>query len=316
MIKMSDNKGLSVVVPFLNEEESVTVFCSEIDKFASSLSFPLELVFVDDGSTDNTVEIISQYAFHYVVSAKIVKLSKNFGSHAAIRAGIRQAEYDICTWIDCDLQAPLSFITEAYQLIGQGYDAVYLEKKSVKVSLVSRMFSKMYAHMMKKYAVKNFSSNGINNAMFNRTVMDYMNENVEANSNIMLQMLDAGFKSVTLSMDFHERVIGKSKWTLGKKIKLFIDSFVSFSFAPIRLVSILGVLMFFAGLIGGIMTLINRIITPEVPAGYSTLISVIAVGFGITNISLGIIAEYLWRTFDAARSRPTFVISEIINIKQ
>lgn len=130
----------------------------------------------------------------------------------------------------------------------------------------------------------------------------------------MLQIMDAGYKSIIVSLDYKERLAGVSKWTLSKKIKLFIDSFVAFSFMPIRLVSIIGILMFLSGTIIGIWTIINRLISPSVPIGYSTLTSIMALGFGITNISLGIIAEYLWRAYDAARKRPAFIISEVIDV--
>jgi dolichol-phosphate mannosyltransferase len=116
-------------------------------------------------------------------------------------------------------------------------------------------------------------------------------------------------------MDFHERSTGVSKWTLKKKIKLFIDSFVAFSFAPIQLVTIIGLILFAIGILIGIIAIINKIANPNVPVGYSTMICILALGFGITNISLGIVAEYLWRTYDAARKRPCFIISDKITIK-
>ena len=119
---------------------------------------------------------------------------------------------------------------------------------------------------------------------------------------------------MTLSLDYKERSIGISKWTLAKKIKLLIDSFVAFSYMPIRLVSLLGIAMFILGIVIGIVTMINKMCNPEVPIGYSTIISIMAIGFGITNISLGIIAEYLWRAYDASRKRPAFIISSINTI--
>jgi len=313
--KEIQNDGMSVVVPFLNEEDGIILFCETLDQYAAGLVFPLELVFVDDGSTDRSVELLSSYEFRNIRSVQLVSFSKNFGSHAAIRAGLMHARYDICTWLGSDLQEPLELLQESYDLIMNGYDVVNVEKKSVQVSKINRGFSKFYSHMMQKYAVKSYSSGGISTIVFNRKVKDLLNSHVESNSSIMLQIMDAGFRCKTLSMDFHERSAGVSKWTLSKKIKLFIDSFVAFSFMPIRLVSITGVVIFLIGLLIGVVTLINRILNHAVPVGYSTLASIVAVGFGITNISLGIIAEYLWRTYDAARNRPVFIISEVVSLK-
>ena len=315
MVNLSQQNGISVIVPFLNEEDGIELFCRTLDEYAATLSFPIELVFVDDGSTDKTVQVLHSQSFRNIRSVKLVKLSKNFGSHAAIRAGLTKASYDICTWIGSDLQEPLELIPAAYEKIRDGYNAVYVEKKSVQVSKANRAFSKVYSYLMQKYAVKNYASGGISTIVFDGKIKRLLNENIESNSSIMLQIMDAGYQSVTISMDFHERSAGISKWTLAKKIKLFIDSFVAFSFMPIRLVSIIGILMFVVGLAVGAVTIVNKVLNPAVPAGYSTLVSIMAIGFGITNISLGIIAEYLWRTYDNARKRPVFIISDEIIVK-
>ncbi len=303
--------GVSIVVPFLNEADGIELCCRTMDERIAGLSFPVELVFVDDGSTDNSAALLEQYQFRNTANVKLVKFSKNFGSHAAIRAGIQNATYDICTWLGSDLQEPFELVEKSYELIESGYDAVYVEKKTVAVSWGNRLFSKIYSGLMQKYAVKSYSSGGISVIVFDGKIKKYLNENVETNSSIMLQIMDSGFRYATISMDFAERASGVSKWTLGKKIKLFIDSFVAFSFMPIRLVSLIGVFIFLIGIILGIVTIVNRIINPVVPVGYSTLASIMAMGFGVTNISLGIIAEYLWRAYDAARRRPAFIVADV-----
>nr|WP_300797677.1 glycosyltransferase [uncultured Acetatifactor sp.] len=309
-------QGVSVVVPFLNEEDNVIRFCEELDQFRNQNDFPIELIFVDDGSTDQSVQLLSNFRFRCIDRYCIISLSKNFGSHAAIRAGIEYASYDICTWMAVDLQEPIEFIQIGYEKITGGLDAVFFEKESVKISPVERAFSKVYSRLMIKYAVPNYGKGGIANIMFNGKIKKYLRENVEINSAINLQIMNAGFKNTTISMKYQNRVSGKSKWTLSKKIKLFIDSFVAFSFMPIRLVSIIGIMMFLLGIIYGIIIIVSRLLHPlDAVAGYATLASLLAIGFGITNISLGIIAEYLWRTYDAASRRPAFIIADIKEFK-
>lgn len=307
-------KGISIIVPFLNEEEVIEQFCSALDDYQSGFSLPLELVFVDDGSIDQTIDKIRNYNFTYIQEVKVVQLSKNYGSHAAIRAGLQHVSHEVVTWMGSDLQDPLELLELGAKKIAQGYDAVYFEKKSVKVSKMEKAFSSTYAWLMRKYAVRNFESGGINAIMLNGKVLQKLNENVESNSSIVLQILDYGYKHITIALDYKKRSGGSSKWTFAKKVKLFIDSFVAFSFMPIRLVSIVGIIIFVIGFISGMLTIINRLVNPSVPMGYSTLASIMALGFGITNISLGIIAEYLWRTYDAARRRPTFLVSDVIPI--
>lgn len=305
-------KGISIIVPFLDEAEGIGMFCEQLDIYSRDSKRPLELVFVDDGSTDGTGEILCRYSFQYVEKVQLITLSKNFGSHAAIRAGVAHATMDVCTWMGSDLQEPIEFLEMSCKKIEEGFDAVYVEKNSINISAFDRGFSKMYSALMRRFAVKNYSSGGVSNIVFNEKVMKLLRENPEGNSSIMLQIMDAGFKNTTISLDYKERATGKSKWTLSKKIKLFIDSFVSFSFMPIRLVSIVGLLLFFLGLLFGIIIIVNKICNPALPiAGYPTLACLISVGFGITNISLGIIAEYLWRAYDAARKRPVYIISDV-----
>ena len=133
-------QGMSVVVPFLNEAEGISAYCSAMDRYAGEVQFPIELVFVDDGSTDNTAEVIHAFQFHNISMAKLVTLSKNFGSHAAIRAGVLHSTYDICTWMGSDLQEPIEFLQMSYEKMLQGYDTVYIEKNSIRVSKVNRGF--------------------------------------------------------------------------------------------------------------------------------------------------------------------------------
>ncbi len=312
-----EKKGMSVIVPFLNEEDGIEEFCRVLDEYAGTMEFDIETVFVDDGSTDNTVEVIKGFAFKNIKIVKTIALSRNFGSHSAIRAGLTKASYDICTWLGSDLQEPLELIPLAYSTIREkGYDAVYVDKKTIKVSRMNRFFSRCYSEMMRKYAVKNYSSGGISTIVFNSKIKEYLNSNIENNSSIMLQIMNAGFNYLTISLDYKERFSGKSKWTVSKKIKLLIDSFVAFSYLPIRMVSIVGIVMFIISIVFGFYTCINKIFNPGVPVGYSTLVCVLLLGFGITNISLGVLAEYLWRTYDAARNRQAFIIDNIQIIKE
>ena len=302
--------GISVIIPFFNEKESIVECCSALDEYCKGLPFRVELVFVDDGSIDDTSDLIEKYVFSNAFMVRLIRLSKNTGSQIAIRAGIKEAAFDICTWIGADLQDPLDLIREGVEQIKKGYDIVCIEKKSNKVSRSTRTFSLLYSRLIKKYAVDEYSSFGIDSIVFSGVIKDELNRNIEANSEIVLQILNMGFSVTTISMDFNERKHGSSKWTLSKKIKLFIDSFISFSYVPIRLVSIMGIILLIFGFFVGIVTVVSKLIGGSIPEGYATIVSLIAVGFGLTNVSIGIVAEYLWRIFDVARRRPLFLIKD------
>jgi dolichol-phosphate mannosyltransferase len=145
-------------------------------------------------------------------------------------------------------------------------------------------------------------------------VADQVNNNVEANSSIFLQILGMGFRQESITYKKRERTVGISKWTISKKIKLFIDSFVAFSYAPIRFVTIVGILFFIIGFFWTVYIIIRELFYHNLASGWPALVSILMIGFGITNISLGIIAEYLWRTLDASRKRPVFIIDKILDL--
>lgn len=210
------------------------------------------------------------------------------------------------------MQEPLKIIGEGYKKICEGYDLVCVQKAQVKVSKSEELFSHTYSKLIRKYAIRDYPAGGVNTIFFNEKVKNEIIRNPELNSSVVLQVISLGFKQTVINMEYNERAIGQSKWTLGKKVKLLIDSFVSFSFFPIRMVSVLG---FAFALIGALIALYIVILKvfaiKEVTLGWPTLISVLMIGFGLTNISLGVIAEYLWRTLDAARARPVFIIDEV-----
>jgi polyisoprenyl-phosphate glycosyltransferase len=312
---MGLNEYISVIIPFLNESDNINDLCSYLEEYAKRTSYKLELVFVDDGSTDNSVELLKAYDFKYT-KAKVISLSKNYGSHSAIRAGISKATSDICMFFSADLQEPVELVDMLYKRLKEGHDLVCAQKREVKVSLFEKLFSRTYARLIRKYAVKNFPLGGVNNIMFNKKIKDNLNRHMEANSSIFLQIIDMGYNMSIVDCDYNERKKGKSKWTLGKKIKLLIDSFVAFSFFPIRMVSALGITLSILGVLFGLMIIVTKIFNlVSFSLGWPTLISILLFGFGATNISLGIIAEYLWRAYDSSRGRPVFIIDEEVDVR-
>jgi dolichol-phosphate mannosyltransferase len=248
---------------------------------------------------------------HKTYKAKVISFSRNFGSHAALRAGISHASGDYICFNYADLQDPLELVIQMKELMEQGNDIVWAQRESTKVPWGEKMFSKFYARLMQKFAFKNFPEKGFDIVMFNKKVAAEVNKNVEANSSIFLQILGMGFRQTSITYKKRERKTGVSKWTISKKIKLFIDSFVAFSYAPIRFVTIVGIAFFFIGCLWTLYIVIRKLFFHDLAAGWPALMSILMIGFGITNISLGIIAEYLWRTLDASRKRQVFIIDDI-----
>jgi dolichol-phosphate mannosyltransferase len=278
--------------------------------FAQNSNLNAEVIFVNDGSRDHSADRLASMS-HQTYSAKVISFSRNFGSHAALRAGISHASGDYICFNYADLQDPLDLVVRMSALMDEGNDIVWAQRESTKVPWGEKMFSKFYARLMQKFAFKNFPEKGFDIVMFNKKVALEVNKNVEANSSIFLQILGMGFRQTSITYKKRERQTGVSKWTLSKKIKLFIDSFVAFSYAPIRFVTIVGIIFFIVGVLWSIYIVFRKIAFDDLKAGWPAMMSILMIGFGVTNISLGIIAEYLWRTLDASRKRQVFIIDDI-----
>lgn len=305
---------ISVIVPFLNEKDNLERLVFELNNYFSSLvGLKVEVIFVDDGSEDGSLELLKKLD-HVSYKARVIKLSKNFGSHSALRSGVMQAKSPFITFMYVDLQDPLDLILKMYNKCKMANDIVWATRNSTNVGLIEKLFSKMYAKLMQKYVIKTFPENGFDIVMFNEKVKNELNQNIETNSSIFLQILTLGFKQEVITYDKQARKVGKSKWTLSQKIKLVIDSFVAFSYTPIRFVSILGIILSLTGFIVAIYIIFRAVFAKDLNQGWPTLISVLMMGFGVTNISLGIIAEYLWRTLDASRKRKVYIIDEVTDI--
>jgi glycosyltransferase involved in cell wall biosynthesis len=312
---MNSTPDITIIIPFLNEEDNIERLGCELLKFAeSSQDIRFEIVLVNDGSTDNSVEMIRQTKFPG--QAKLISFSQNYGSHAALRAGIMHAKGKYVTFLYADLQDPIENISTMYEKELEGNDIIWAHRAGTQNSLFERWFSKFYSRLMQKYVNKRYPNKGFDVVLFNRKVADAVNKNIEGNSSVFLQILNLGFKQDFVEYKKAARKTGKSKWTLAKKIKLLIDSFVAFSFAPIRMVSMVGILFFIIGVIWTGYIVFRELVFKDLKAGWPAMMSILMIGFGITNISLGIIAEYLWRTLDASRKRPVFIIDEIIELKE
>jgi polyisoprenyl-phosphate glycosyltransferase len=307
-------KGISIIIPLYNEAEGIPVLVGTLNNFFEGRDqVPVEIIFVNDGSSDSSLQALQKQTFRNY-SAKIISFSKNFGSHAALRAGILNAGMEYITFMYADLQDPLSLVYEMYEKAIQGSDIVWAHRRNTGSSFFEKLFSAGYAKLMQEFAFSNFPDNGFDIVLFNSKITEQLNKNIESNSSIFLQILGMGYAQTSVSYDKKQRTIGSSKWTISKKIKLLIDSFVAFSFAPIRFVSLVGILFFAFGIFWTIYIISRKLMYNDLASGWPALTSILLLGFGITNIGLGIIAEYLWRTLDASRKRPVFIIDQIIEL--
>jgi dolichol-phosphate mannosyltransferase len=300
------------VIPVYFNEGNLFPLYKELKKtILSRPEFLYELIFVDDGSKDNSFEKLVELR-KIDNKIKILKLSRNFGSHVAILAGLSNCTGDCATVISADLQDSPNIIVEMYKRWNDGHKVVLAVRADREDSWLRTQISNLYYRLMKKVALPNMPKGGFDCFLIDRAVINIIKNIEEKNSTLMGQILWCGFKSDIIYYVRKKRDLGVSRWTFSKKIKLFVDSFTAFSYLPVRLMSLLGISISFVSFLFGIFVVINKIVNGGDEIGWSSLMVAIAFLSGIQMTMLGIIGEYLWRNFDESKKRPIFIIDEKI----
>ena len=304
---------LSVIIPCYYNELNLPITTEELIKNESL--FPDEVTFqyvmVDDGSKDGTLNELKKFKEKYPDKVTIVKLSGNFGSYNAIQAGMRYAEGDCNVCIAADLQDPPELMVKMYEYWKSGFKLVVANRNEREDSFFSRLFATQYQKMIKKYALPNLPKGGFDYCMFDKQLRDQvvgMNEN---NTNSLYLLMWLKYDYIAIPYTRRKRQVGKSRWTMGKKIKLFIDSFVSFSHMPLRLITVSGLGLGVISLLYAVYVLIAYLKGFIEVQGWTNIMLVFLLVSAFQMIAIGIIGEYLWRNLEASRKRPSYIVDEI-----
>lgn len=307
---------VSIIVPIYYNELNIPHLYERMnEKILSRTDFEAEIVCVDDGSKDGSYKALLELR-EKDNRFKVVKLSRNFGSHTAILAGFAHATGDCMTMVAADLQEPLEIIIEMYEKWKQGKKVVIAVRKDREDGFFQKLFSNTYYSLMQKYALKDMPSGGFDCFFIDKKVRDVLVSMNEKNSSIVGQVLWAGFEMDKIYYVRKKREIGESKWTLSKKIKLFIDSFMAFSYVPIRFISTLGIFISIVGFILAVFLIVNKFMFNVPVQGWTTMMITLLMLSGIQMLTLGVIGEYLWRNFDESRGRPTYIVEETHGIDE
>lgn len=304
-------KKISIVVPvYYNHDNLLPLYADLKEKVLSKLDIEYELIFVDDGSKDDSYSVMKELA-KIDSNIKTIRLSRNFGEHSAILAGLSQCTGDCAVRKAADLQEPSEMILDMIKKYDEGYKVVLATRADREEPLTQKMFSNLYAFLMRKLALHNMPKGGFDSFLIDRQVINLLVNMQEKNTSLMSQILWAGFETTTVPYIRKKREIGKSRWTLSKKIKLVYDSLLSFSYFPVKLITTTGFLTSLLSLILLIVIVYKKITGKIDVEGYTSLVMIMLMGFGVIMLSIGIIGEYLWRTYDAARKRPPYIIEKV-----
>lgn len=301
---------LSIVIPVYYNSDTLEALYKDMKRVVLSVVGDYEIVMVDDGSGDNSWEVMNTLA-KKDSKIKLVKLSRNFGSHAAILAGLLACTGDCATIKAADLQEPSEILLKMYDSWNRGNKVVLAVRSDRKESFSQKMFANLYYWLVRKFALPSMPQGGFDCYLIDRKVIEVLRMLDETNSAVTLQVLWAGFKRDTIYYVRQQRETGTSRWTLAKKIKLVVDSLIGFSFAPIRFMSLIGGLFAFVSFIWMLIVMVQKVIGDIQIQGWTTLMIVLLFSSGLILLTLGILGEYIWRILEASRNRPVYIVEEV-----
>ncbi|MCC3158804.1 glycosyltransferase family 2 protein [Hymenobacter sp. 15J16-1T3B] len=304
---------LSIVIPCYYNEDNIPVTVREL--VANEVNFPpevsFEYVFVNDGSGDDTLGALLRAQAAYPDRVRVVDLAANVGSYNAIVAGMAHATGECLSIITADMQDPPELMVKMYEYWKQGFKLVIGNRQDREEKGLSQVFAKTFHWLMKHLALKNIPDGGFDFVFFDRQVSEQVVSMEERNSNVFYLMVWLGFPYVNIPYVRRKREIGTSRWTLSKKIKLLIDSLLSFSYFPVRAISAVGLGLGMIALLYGLYIIALRLVSPDEPQGWTTLMVVLLFVSAFQMVALGVIGEYVWRGLDAARQRPLYVVRQV-----
>jgi dolichol-phosphate mannosyltransferase len=306
---------LSIVVPAYNEAENLPVLYERIRALNwAEIGLDFELVVVDDHSTDGTAAVIEGLRARDS-RVKTLRFSRNFGSHAACTAGLEAARGAAAVVLAADLQDPPEIIPALAAEWRKGRGIVWAvrgerEGETWQTRATARVFYVLIQYLTRM----KMPPNGADFFLLDRAVLEALRLTPERNTSLVAQIQWLGFEQSSLTYTKQARAAGHSKWTLAKRIKLSIDWIVSFSYSPIRIMSAIGLLFAVLGFIYAIFLVVRRFVFVVPVEGWTSLISVLLITSGVQLVMLGVLGEYLWRSFDASRQRPRYIIERRLGL--
>lgn len=301
---------LSIIVPVYFNADTLEMMYEDLkSKVLDTLTYEYELILVNDGSKDESLTVMKKLK-EKDEHIKIYSLSRNFGSHAAILCGLEHMTGDCAVVKAADMQEPSELILDMVESWKRGNNVVLAVREERNEGFFKKYFANLYYTLVRKMALSNMPETGFDIYLLDKKVVKVMSELDEKNSSLACQILWSGFKTERVPYTRLAREIGKSRWTLAKKLRLVMDTLFSFSTVPIKAVTSVGMVSFFGALIWAVIELIFKLTGKIEVTGWTTLFIFNLFSFGVIMLTLGILGEYLWRTFDASRNRPPYIIED------
>lgn len=302
---------LSIIVPCYNEEEMVPVFFEEVEKI--ELKLPREYIFIDDGSSDHTLSEIKKLYKKASDKVRYVSFSRNFGKEAGIYAGLQASKGSLVVLMDVDLQDPPELLPIMYDILSKNekYDCVGTRRVDRRGEPPIRsFFAKMFYKIINKISDIKIVDGARDYRMMSRKMVDSVLKVTESNRFSKGIFSWVGFETKYLEFDNRERKLGETTWSFWGLLKYSLEGIVSYSTFPLTIVSLIGIFIFFISILMAIVFAIRTLIFDNPVQGWTSLIVIILWLGGIQLFALGIIGQYLGKTFIETKNRPLFIVEE------
>jgi dolichol-phosphate mannosyltransferase len=302
---------ISIVIPVFNEAAGIELLLQRVVKVASQLSnHEWEIVFVDDGSSDETVEIISRHRHLFHGTLTIVEFSRNFGHQLALLAGLQRSKGDVIFCIDADLQDPPELFSAMLEKHAEGFDVVYAVRKTRAESWPKRCAYKLFYRLMACLTEVPLPMDAGDFGLVTRRVVEVMINS--ADKDLFLRGLRgwSGFRQIGYEYDRPARAIGEAKYSFIKLLQLALSGLVGFSSLPLKFATGVGMVSVSGCIVYGAYALVEKIFGGSTPAGWTSTVLLILFLGGAQLLSIGILGEYIGRIYKQLQSRPLFVVKK------
>jgi glycosyltransferase involved in cell wall biosynthesis len=308
---MKNRKKISILIPAYNEQEVLRHLYERLHKLAGETpNYAFEFLFVNDGSRDKTLEVIKAYAAKDP-RVSYINLSRNFGKETAMIAGLDNVHSDATVIIDADLQDPPELIPKMIELWEQGYDDVFAKRKSrAGEPWLKRITSSLFYKTLQKSTHIPIQQDTGDFRLLDKRCVEALVQFRESQRYTKGIFSWIGYKKKEIEYDRDPRMAGETKWNYFKLINLAIDGITSFTTAPLRISSVLGILVSFSAFIYIIYLVVRTTLFGTDLAGYPSMMAVILFLGGVQLLSLGVIGEYIGRIFNESKNRPLYFIEE------
>ncbi|MEK4045291.1 glycosyltransferase family 2 protein [Paenibacillus sp. FSL H8-0048] len=308
---MSVQVRYSIIIPMFNEEAVIQETYRRIKKVMGTTGEPYELIFVNDGSTDNCAQMIEEYSY-WDESVKLIDLSRNFGHQVAITAGMDYALGDAVVIIDADLQDPPELIPEMIAEWKQGYQVVYAKRiKRNGESLFKKLTASLFYRVLRYSTDISIPVDTGDFRLMDRRVCDELKRLPEKNRFVRGLVSWVGFRQKAIEYEREERLAGETKYPFRRMLKLSLDGITSFSYKPLKLAGVLGALLSVSGFLYLMYVLYLALFTDAAVKGWASMIGITLTFNGFVLLMLGILGEYVGRIYDESKGRPLYIVQEL-----